>query len=1624
MGIGDRRLPLPAATDSLIDSAGDESPVEQDLATDLSRRSDATHHTVPDDGTPITIPTTLKRSAGHRKNTAQQSQASLLIEYFESNSDPERRPSIRVRVAPSRSKQASRTRSQEALPTKTPSQSHRVPLRSLSDESSELFPMATQRLSRPFEPEFHQASEISALSDSPPLRFNNVPESDISSMPADSMLGVPGPAADFSRAEMSEKENLKPPVLPADRNVSAERLTQKVKEKLASRPRTVVTKPTSSERSRSSVSREVEGGHARRRAVKNIEEDSMTGTGSSLVSGSMLSAEHKSHDQRSVKSGQSQVSINNPKLLQTVEDAIRRLILPELKEIKKDQRHGSRRRTKEYPSDLSESSLSREEISRRRSSGSKSRRKSSGKDHSSRRISSGSKRHERERHQKSLEYESPSENSYRHSESISSLSVEDDSKAQKARKSHRTRDATAGALAGAALTAAALKHHDSGSSLDHREKRKKRSKSRSTRTESIAEDEDVDVFHKHNVPAMPMRSEIDSEVTRSSLLSSNTNGTLTPTRREVRQVVHGSPNELRSPTSATPSRTPVEKEKSSPEKSPLPPRTGLGMHHGNFSEQDLAATREGHDQDDEGDDDEAGFSPSYGLIGHGLLDPERAKAYERNLHHQHPIRRGLSPIQSVASYATTEPNRTSLVHPRSQETLSSHRGAQQDDISEASFSSANSIDAAKGYRPHGLSLENRSEIMRPHKDGTHRLEYGGLDSAEGQYRGSFASSDGKESLQARSTFTDDSLDEPYVDKVTAGQQVAGLGANPRFVDLNDDVESAVASLCEPSVLDSKGAQSSHGSRAGSPQRYSMGSSPAVARSARSGSPLKHQTAVSDIVEPGMSRGIAPPVIFATSGKQSKEKVAEPSSPHDAAIGDSQDANSPESEITTNPSVIQGPIAGYATGDTSHWPYGPTPPPVDSGIPGSRDLSMTAPELMPEPLTMSHGPGQKPDTYIGRAAELTPPGVKDEGYETGANAPSPAIMPSHHQPIPKGLPFSQDMAYDDDLDDDPFTTSKRDQYVSGLSHGMSPMYDTATGRAADRIYDKDVRALMDHLTVRDAQRNARDTEILITLVRTAAEMRNSFEDMKKLVAEQGDNYIDESNKQHERTLKVIGGPRPQPVPRNARTPASEEEDLPTKRRNVFRRALMGLGSKNTQELQNIEGMLMQLLDDVEGLRALHTGPQASHGVRSNSAQSAENGRVLTDAGYEPEGQAGTSSTGDRSGIFSNNSSRQADYRGYNIRQGSANRVSTVMERDEEYYDNDGYLEEQQQTPRASGAPAYNRGASEPVQTPPRMANANQGTLSNEHTPHYSTESSSGRKHKSFASSLLPKMVSRWSKTTASSGDFRASAQTKQRPYSQVSQSGSNIAGYDYDPHGDDAIRSNMSLEDERYRNENRPPSPLIPSQVSDNHPKYQSYRDSINLQHPRPRHGPTERHHNQMESVARTYADDPISPNSVTSSQWEAQAALSGMPGMDMHNQYEQDGQISPASDRGERVSQTSISKQGPPRPPKVPENDPLMPPRPPKVVMSPPASRQPTYVDHVTAARAGSPALDKSPVAALKNSPGGQVRKPSGPRPISSSGQYHKGYGGDLNAVKRTRFRGSPNQIDSDEDLASQGQYA
>lgn len=457
---------------------------------------------------------------------------------------------------------------------------------------------------------------------------------------------------------------------------------------------------------------------------------------------------------------------------------------------------------------------------------------------------------------------------------------------------------------------------------------------------------------------------------------------------------------------------------------------------------------------------------------------------------------------------------------------------------------------------------------------------------------------------------------------------------------------------------------------------------------------------------------------------------------------------------------------------------------------------------------------------------------------------------------------------------------------------------------------------------------------MTLVRSAAEMRNSFEDMKKFIAEQDEMLVETGNKQHDRTTqRIIGGPRPQPAgaSRARRVIADDDyDDLPAKRRSVFKRALKGFSGRNSNDYSKIEEMFLQLLGEIEGLKAVRDARPSAYGTRPGSLSSYDQLRAAGPDGYEPEGQAGTSSTGNHSGYFSNPPSQQpSGMRNVEVRRGSQNRISPVLEGDEEDSNRKPSPADLRFDPNNNNllTPTrdFTRGGSVPLDTPPQV-HIPTGALSNENTPKTGTDRS--RKHKSSSSSFIPK-ISRWSKTTASSvaENFnKGTSRGLDRPISDASRSGSDGQQYNandtYDHHGDDRLRSNESFARAQDR-ENRPPSPLIPSQVSER-PKYQAQRDSLNLQHPQPRIGPTQRYHTHLESQAHTFGS-PISP---TSDQWGSNPSLARFAPGPGNRHSGGAGNLSPISDAGN--SELSVADQvaGSPRAsprPKPRDDGPLIP---------------------------------------------------------------------------------------------------
>jgi hypothetical protein len=364
--------------------------------------------------------------------------------------------------------------------------------------------------------------------------------------------------------------------------------------------------------------------------------------------------------------------------------------------------------------------------------------------------------------------------------------------------------------------------------------------------------------------------------------------------------------------------------------------------------------------------------------------------------------------------------------------------------------------------------------------------------------------------------------------------------------------------------------------------------------------------------------------------------------------------------------------------------------------------------------------------------------------------------------------------------------------------------------------------------------------------------------------------------------------------------------------------------------------VQLLSEVEGLKAtqeLHTTDTRSQPMSIHSYDNLQN----TQQGYEPEGQAGTSST-NPSGYFSNPPSRQpSGMRGFDGRRASDHRISTVPEGDEELSAHDQattpdnrYNHNELTTPSQQ-----TRGASASLDTSPRVQ-APAAAHSNENTP----KTERHKKHKSSSSSFFPK-ISRWSESTTTSitRGFRSSGR-KDKEYSEAaSRSGSDLdvwADYAHDPHGGDRLRSTQSLEKDLPRQENqRPPSPLIPtpepplpfnSTPEQEDPKYQAHRNSLNLQHPQPRPGPTQRYQNHLESQAQNF-DTPTSP-ATGSDHFGSATDLDRYTNRNPNRHSGGGSNLSPISDGGySHGSVTEIS--APVRPPKIPD-EPLIPQRPTK----------------------------------------------------------------------------------------------
>lgn len=1606
MGIGNKRPPLPAPTDDPTDEsvvqAGHMDSMDSgtDVATNVSRRTDATSYTVPEDGRPLIIPTEKRAQLlSHGRN---KSQTSLLIEYFEGskNGTNGSRPSVRVKVTPS-SKRRNKAGQSDAVQItgigkdRKPSYTRRISLGSKqTDREGNAHPIEGTEMSHSSESNLsgRPPVEVEILNHGSDLSNNNprlsrdlqymTNPSDISSMPPESLLDDNSRMSERPHSPLIVEQETKavidehlqaPDARERSRSISRERITQKVMEKLKQRSEKPVeyepdNKPTKERRRRSSRTH-----HG---------EDSVTNTESSVVSSSLTPS------QTSYRSGAtSKVSLNNPKLLEMVEETVRRLILPEIDQLKNEER--TRRNLRDLDDNRREScgesrdSYS-EDMSRRLSKSSSSPNISSKPkvvlnrydDNPGEVLSRGDS--ERKKSRRSSRESVPRSE---HSERRSSKTERERSVTEEGKESHRLRDAAAAGVAGGILTAAALRHHDSRDG-ESREKRRKRRSSKShgsrSRSASVAENNE-EVYRKEDIPPMPFASAInESDVTRTSILSHATERPASrhseDTHTPVREVSRGSLGDGTLPGSRTPTQNVTHE--------PMSPSTPRSISN-KARIAALAAAGLGGVEVQKKVEDEHLAETYKTPHSRSLASPAHSVSSVKDDMRDPLIPQGLRP-RSRHSYASPIDNKRHSV-----QSDESTREAEHELEDHLPPISENTYDDPG--TPQGEDMEEW--FQKQHEENE-------------RYRHSLAGSSVLDSVDERrqTHYTEDTYSSG---NTSPDRDVRGVGTQPQYVHTPHGVESAVASLLEPSMVSSSVRSSTNTGRSEDAQ-YQDRTNESL-RDLDQGSPAPHRIEAIEKAEeeppsPVKSHWSAIREQAALLSEKNSPDASGPLSPrqsettfpiqmgssglplaHDPMpeIGHGLDN---VSEVSTNPPEIQGP---KGKGRRERWSYDSEGFLKDrqsrdsisqkSGH-GGKDallgagLGATAGALAAEHAhagkyqgtssrDISHRPSVVDDynrgptpgvheaeaVYMDRPGANSPAGVHgDEGYSSAAHPRSPggiiAKGGSGREFTKKQLAeYEAAMGPDDDMS---FGVGKKHaRHFSANSHGLaSPPYDSATGKGIDRIQSEDIVALMDHLTVRDGQRNARDTEILVTLVRSAAEMRQEFEAMKKFIAEQDKMIMRNTDRDAELTVqKVLSGPRPMPggaitPARGPRTSYDSEETYAPKQNSFWKRALKGFGSgKNKDE---VKVMLKHLLDEIEVMKSeqvIVNRPPMS--LRTDSMDSYDDRRAGPDSGYEPEGQAGTGSTPNESGHLSLTPTREKHFHsGYDGRRGSMNRVSTVMEEGDE---DDSYLDpdeaalldnqfegnERLTTPTQENFKRLSGGYG----TPPRGHGAFAGNR--ELTPEQQTPEKQ-RKHKSNSSSLfgIPKL-SRWSKTTSSSDpDYkRKSNQSYQSYQSRASRSGDSLDRDDYydDSYSlksDNRLRSSQSLAREEEGRERRTrsdrsstltrtPSPLVPSDNGAPHhdhgkeplmsggaggpspvnelrrenlqqfdddeamdaasfddPKYQAHRNSLLLEHPQPRPGPTHRHQTNLENEARTFSGEMNVPSGLTNSDLSSKTA--------------------------------------------------------------------------------------------------------------------------------------------------------
>ncbi|PMB66319.1 hypothetical protein BM221_007306 [Beauveria bassiana] len=1534
MGADSRKIPpLPAPTET--DTA---TPTElaTDITTDVSKPGDEkSTYSLPEDGTPVTI-----RTRGHKAN---KSQTSLLIEYFEggkvSSSSAERKPSVRVRLTPSKKGKGDHFQVTETKGSRKISLTRRIPLdhaapgdlqlpeaddthsmtsyASATEESNvsrnpiDIEIERSHRRRRPASPLIPSEDRVSYQPGNP---------SEISAIPTDSFLDGTGGMSELkhSRADM-KGDLLAGATATALAGAAAgealhsrkTRSTEKERSSGLERPK---EKSSSSDRKRRSKSRTGSMGEntsdevrsPRRRSSRTHQESTVSGGDSSLLSSNV------SAGNRSVKSSASKSSsINNPKLLETVEDAIRRLILPELSALKREQ---SKREARRSSIASTGTSVSKDDgyTEKRRSSGQKSESKEN--------IRHKEKRNREARHDyENISMHSPSQDSLG-----GDYTTHEEAAPTPQRGGNLLRAAAAGAAGAMAAKGISSALDHGPDSLERKQRDRRRRRADHSRSRSVGRDVYVDDFDDDE-PAPPM-----------------------PLMKYVEEYE----------TDEFGRKIPVSQ----------------------YDYYGGQASREPPEYDDYIDD------PYSNNLYNSMQDvppPLKYVPYQAGA-------RGLSPIPSVSGYTEGGSEAPLPRTSKSMQSVDAFSSPEKSPDHRCQAHSIHSIDSLKlgspapqfaaGQEVRGISanpnvvnpplgvesavasLVDGSMIEQSVVTGMSGYDNGAgtresalsYDEPEPQSRnqGAIVSPD-KLSIDDARELEEEPHHTPTSRSLAQSQEYSEY-------DLDDQGRKVPRARYRNSPTASEAAITAG----------AVGAAAAALKAAQGKKQADIETYEDEDFQPaGVNRNRS--FKERAMGWKPRETPThsvdnfdyeEEDAPRMTASG-MPDMGNPmpeigyhlEDDIITNPSLLNEPmdrdipnwesVSGKAT---------PTPRTAGgyeqaSGEPSKAAMGLAAgAAALGAAALAAHNRDQeseenwgrtsaerKRDTLITNPYEDASPianhtlddnildrAAPDATYATPYGTASPGLGPKYDEGyMSNGPNRTPDIAAKtvgaglDNLDEDPFYVPNKanPRHMSGFSQGMeSPFYDAAMGAGIERIENKDIVALMQHLMVRDAQRSARDTEIVALLMNAAVEMRNSFREMKELVQDTGDDVIFSNVDNTEKLQKAINGPRPFPGTATRSLQSASQAgtlDEATKKKNLWKRALQGLSAKGTNDLSRIEDMLVQLLGEVDVLKS-QTAPPISSGDQGQSLEHLQpEGHYEQDKGYEPEGNSTPSHASVPRGL-------QAAEHKY-----SDHRISTVQEDDDEYeYD----------LPSASTAkpnpdmllPGHDanlqRGGSVPPEISPQTSSgAQQTALSADNTP----RSEKGKKHKSNGSSGWIPKISRWSETTASSVGraFRGSGASKKGSkydeFQPPSRSGSSLASYD-DAYVDQTLYgvdklhtgfSNPALNQERAG----PAQPTVPSFALSEDPKYKAHRNSVNLQHPQPRQGQTERHQAALEHSAREY-DNPMTPRST---DWAGSAtSLSRLPGNT--NRYSASSGATREADYA--LSSPKQQSAAPPRPPKEP----------------------------------------------------------------------------------------------------------